>query len=234
MSTGSKKRTSESIDHISDGEPISKKSKMKEPAEVGKGSPEQANEQGIKHKATHDLSVELAPRDHEAFKWLKDMKELVKHANETVVLPMLGPTPPKELETQASAEGILQPILLTPQRVEVIQRFVNEMQLGQDDVPIRGKGLILSVPNGQGKSILSYLLACTAYANNCVLVYISHCSQFAGLDNDEAALFFLRRMELFNSELLEQITFKNSTPYLQPNNHGSQVIQTSSSCVCSR
>jgi hypothetical protein len=37
MSTGSKKRAPESIDHISDGEPISKKSKMAEPAEVGEG-----------------------------------------------------------------------------------------------------------------------------------------------------------------------------------------------------
>jgi hypothetical protein len=32
---------------------------MAEPAEVGEGSPEQANEQGIKHKATQDFSVEV-------------------------------------------------------------------------------------------------------------------------------------------------------------------------------
>ena len=102
------------------------------------------------------------------------MEELGKHVNETLVLPVLGPTLPKELETQASAEGIIQPILLTPQRVEVIKRFVNEMQVRRDSVSIPGKGLILSGSFGQGKPILSYLLACTAYANNCVLVYIVH------------------------------------------------------------
>ena len=100
------------------------------------------------------------------------MKELEKHVNEAIVLPMLGPTLPKELETQASAEDMLQPILLTPQRVEVIKRFVNEMNPSEYGIKVRGKGLILSGPNGQGKSILSYLLACTAYANNCMLVYI--------------------------------------------------------------
>ena len=100
------------------------------------------------------------------------MKELEKHVNKAIRLPQLGPTLPKELGSQTTADGMLEPILLTPHRIEVIKGFVNEMKPSQNNVRVLEKGLILSGPNGQGKSILSYLLACTAYANNCVLAYI--------------------------------------------------------------
>jgi hypothetical protein len=58
------------------------------------------------------------------------MKELEEHVNQAIILPQLGPTLPKELGGQTDARNMLKPILLTPQRIGIIKRFVNEMQLG--------------------------------------------------------------------------------------------------------
>ena len=113
----------------------------------------------------------VPPRNHESFAWLRDMKELDKHVNESIKLPRLGSELPKEL--RPLGDGFVPSILLTEQRVEIIKRFYNMMSISKDNMRNIGDGgLILSGPNGAGKSIMSYLLACTAYANNCILVYI--------------------------------------------------------------
>ena len=100
------------------------------------------------------------------------MKKLDEHINKTIVLPIIGM--PKELEASKDDIRFTQEILLTPQRIDIMKRFYKEAIVPKQH-PRIGNGLILSGPNGQGKSILSYLLACTAYANDCVLVYIVRC-----------------------------------------------------------
>jgi len=100
------------------------------------------------------------------------MTELEKHLNKSIKLPFLGGAAHKELEPSEEDPGHVPPILLTRQRIDTIKRFFNDMKLSKDNLQIMGKGLILSGPNGQGKSVLSFLLACTAYANNCFLTYI--------------------------------------------------------------
>jgi len=114
------------------------------------------------------------PRDHPAFDLLKDMHLLEKHENKAIILPdITDGNLAKEL-TLGPDLRFVQPILLTKQRIDIIKRFYNQVQPGKEDFRFRqrGNGLILSGPNGQGKSILCYLLACAAYANNCVVTYI--------------------------------------------------------------
>lgn len=99
------------------------------------------------------------------------MEELEEHLDESVILPRIGIAYHKELEPREEDPAHVPPILLTRQRIDTIKRFFNDMKLSKNDLEIAGKGLILSGPNGQGKSVLSFLLACTAYANNCLLIY---------------------------------------------------------------
>ena len=96
--------------------------------------------------------------------------------DQPVVLPPLVPPMmlPKDLQNQVSAEnGMLSPILITAERATIIKGFVENLRLPAGTRPDkRRQGWILSRPHGQGKSILAYLLACAAYANNCLLTYI--------------------------------------------------------------
>ena len=112
------------------------------------------------------------PRDDPVFDWLRDMDLLEKHENETIKLPFIGSLP-KELSFGPDRRFV-QPILLTKQRIDIIKRFYNQVKPGREEMMFEdaANGLILSGPNGQGKSILCYLLACAAYANNCVVTYI--------------------------------------------------------------
>ena len=120
---------------------------------------------------------QIVSRDHPDFKVLTDMAELDKMVNKAISLPVLGDELPKELGMFHKDMSKVPPILLTQQRVDIIKRFFKEVCMNQDHVKMEvASGLILSAPIGQGKSIMSYLLACAAYANNCVLLYIvRHC-----------------------------------------------------------
>jgi len=100
------------------------------------------------------------------------MTELEKHLNKSVKLPCLGTSYHRAFQPTNTDPNHLPPILLTRQRIDTIKRFYAEMKLDQDNIENGGEGLILSGPNGLGKSVLSFLLACTAYANGCFLTYI--------------------------------------------------------------
>ncbi len=70
-------------------------------------------------------------------------------------------------------EKMLKSIMLTPQRYQLLKEFAEAVHLGQRDVKgMPQSGMILSGPNGVGKTVESYLIACTAYANDSILVYI--------------------------------------------------------------
>jgi len=95
--------------------------------------------------------------------------------------------------------------LLTPQRVEILRHFAQMVHLGEphkaNDRP--ELGIILSGPHGVGKSFMSYILACTAYVNGCILVYIP----FAGVIRNEEACYrqFFEVILSYNAPLLASI-----------------------------
>lgn len=98
-----------------------------------------------------------------------------KSVNRAMELPVISDDLPKELDDQELAEGDLLKILITPERATIIKEFVAQLLRPNSQLTSRRKGWILSGPNGQGKSVMSYLLACTAYANGCLLTYIVRC-----------------------------------------------------------
>ena len=78
-------------------------------------------------------------------------------------------TLPKELQPEK-----LEKILLTPQCFQLLEEFAQAVNLGQANVSNADpqSGMILSGPNGVGKTVESYLITCAAYVNNCLLIYI--------------------------------------------------------------
>lgn len=108
-------------------------------------------------------------RDWDHLRAPAGLNELLKSENlaKTIKLPNLVELP-KELR-----EDTLATIILTPQRVQILKQFRDAMRIGVRD--IKGEeeaGIILSGANGVGKTVESYLLACVAYVNNCILTYI--------------------------------------------------------------
>ena len=92
------------------------------------------------------LLKDRSPQCHPAFNLFRDMDELEKHVNETIVLPVLGHQRHKNLLPAEDDSDHYLPILLTRQRVDIIKRFFEDLEIAKDDVRIMGKSLILSGP----------------------------------------------------------------------------------------
>lgn len=96
----------------------------------------------------------------------KNLKKL--KAGQFIKVPIL-PRIPKGI-----TEGVMKNLVLTPQRLELLHEFASTLHLGERDKHNKNQecGMILSGPNGVGKSVESYLFACTAIVNQCLVIYI--------------------------------------------------------------
>jgi hypothetical protein len=69
------------------------------------------------------------------------------------------------------------------------------------------KGCLLIGPRGVGKSVFAYLLACYAYINRYLLIYIPHMAQWtqihSGKYDDAAAKYFIDQFLLFCQDLVD-------------------------------
>ncbi|KAL6049233.1 hypothetical protein QOT17_007661 [Balamuthia mandrillaris] len=132
--------------------------------------------------------------------YLHNIKALERKIGETIELPDLSGSAkllPKELQPHK-----LQSFILTPQRYALLKEFADVVHLGQKDVVNTDvqAGMILSGPNGVGKTAESYLLASVAYINGAILIYMPKTAEWASLPNDNAvAQYVLKRFCRFNS-----------------------------------
>jgi hypothetical protein len=117
------------------------------------------------------LDPKLTPRDAKGFEWMRSLEEIKKKVNQFVELPCLGNELPKDME-----EKDIKQVLMTPERISLVEELWKTLSLGEEGVR-RGKygGMILSGPNGIGKSVDSYLLTSVAYMNGALVIYIVSC-----------------------------------------------------------
>lgn len=99
------------------------------------------------------------------------MVKLEQMSNQVLELPRMGLYEHRDFVAERTAD-CMPPILLTDERISIIRRFCNEVNMVVDDCNSESPGMILGGPPGSGKSVTSFLLAATAYANHCFLVYI--------------------------------------------------------------
>jgi hypothetical protein len=100
---------------------------------------------------------------------MRSLEEIKKKVNTFVELPCLGSILPKEL----NQEDIKQ-VLMTPERISLVEHLWNAINLGKEGIENRdcNFGMILSGPNGIGKSVDSYILTSVAYMNGAFVIYI--------------------------------------------------------------
>lgn len=132
--------------------------------------------------------------------WLEDKK------NQVIPLPDLLDYP-----KDFNPNEVLSSTLLTPERIEILRNFARKVHLGEtyrkNDLP--EMGIILSGPNGVGKSIMSYLLACTAFINGCILVYCPKPAQWT-LGNEAAYhSYFIDRLIRYNATILSSFPVRD-------------------------
>ena len=118
----------------------------------------------------------LPSRSDQKWAYLRDIKEFEKLKGCTVELPQLGGSFVQYPKDMDSAIEYAEKFLITEDRIEVMRLFHTAVQIGQKSSeykgPVSQQGVILSGPIGVGKSVISYLLACSAYASDCILFYI--------------------------------------------------------------
>ena len=104
----------------------------------------------------------------------KNLHELKKKADEgeTIELPVLEGYFPK-----AFSPDMAKAFIMTPQRYKLLNEFASAVHLGEANIrnADHEAGMILSGPNGVGKSFESYLITSVAYVNDCLVVYIVSC-----------------------------------------------------------
>lgn len=100
---------------------------------------------------------------------MHSLEEIKKKVNKFVELPCLGGILPKELNKED-----IQQVLMTPERISLVEHLWNAINLGKEGIPNRDRnfGMILSGPNGIGKSVDSYILTSVAYMNGAFVIYI--------------------------------------------------------------
>lgn len=100
---------------------------------------------------------------------MHSLEQIEKKMNQFVELPRLGSLLPKELN-----ESDLKQVLMTPERVSLVKSLWNAINLGKRGVKNADthSGMILSGPNGIGKTVNSYLLTSVAYMNGAFVIYI--------------------------------------------------------------
>eukprot|EP01133_Synstelium_polycarpum_P009097 gene9097-10667_t len=134
-------------------------------------------------------------------KWdhLRNLESLKEKVGSFIELPNIGGVDsclPKKLSPDK-----IKSFLLTQERLDLVERFAKMINIGQVNVVNVNpqSGLILSGPNGVGKTFDSYLLACIAYVNNAILFYIPLTQEMASLeDNNKMASYFLTRFIKLN------------------------------------
>ena len=116
----------------------------------------------------------LSSRSDQKWAYLQDIKEFEKLKGCTVELPQLGGSfvqYPKDMDA-----AIAEKFLITEDRIKVMRLFHTAVQIGQKSSeyngPVSQQGVFFSGPNGVGKSVISYLLACGAYVSDCILFYL--------------------------------------------------------------
>lgn len=110
----------------------------------------------------------MPSRNDPKFKIFHDINLLLQSENKVIDLPNFGTEFAKDMNVEKQKISIL-----TPQRISILIKFMEMVNMGKPtDKNYSQKGMIISGPNGVGKTFMTYLMACAAYANNCILVYI--------------------------------------------------------------
>ncbi|GAM21185.1 hypothetical protein SAMD00019534_043600 [Acytostelium subglobosum LB1] len=161
-------------------------SKLQDPLLPARDDPRWACLHDLKIEMVNDAKGQLVP-------CLKKLKDKI---GQFIELPNLGGADgllPKKLD-----ENKIKSFLMTQERYDLVVRFATMINLGQVNITNSSpqSGLILSGPNGVGKTFESYLLTCIAYLNNSILIYINMSSL---KDDNQMAAYFLNRFITFNA-----------------------------------
>lgn len=112
---------------------------------------------------------------------------------------------------------LLDSTILTPQRLDILRHFAKLVHLGVPDREMKSaQGIILSGPNGVGKSIISYMLACTAFVNGCILVYIPMAGDWIKGKAVKYHSLFLRSLLSYNAPILASLPSQTSLKSPKP------------------
>eukprot|EP01133_Synstelium_polycarpum_P018565 gene18565-22214_t len=147
----------------------------------------------------HDHTL-ASIRSDSTWDHLRNLESLKEKVGSFIELPNIGGVDaclPKKLY-----QDKIKSFLLTQERLDLVERFAKTINIGQVNVvnDNQQSGLILSGPNGVGKTFDSYLLACIAYVNNAILFYIPLTDRMAKLKEDnQMAAYFLDRFVKFNA-----------------------------------
>lgn len=114
-------------------------------------------------------------RTSSSFAHLRSLSALQSLVDTAIELPVLPATFfPKEFEPT-----IARRVLLTQERFDLVKEMFEALRLGEDNVPgTPHSGMILSGPNGVGKTVDSYLLMSVLYVNGAVLIYVVRLRSF--------------------------------------------------------
>ena len=113
-------------------------------------------------------AIDLPSRNDERFAHLHELPRLQVAVGQAIKLPLFPELP------KGFTAAIAEKVLLTPARLALLVEVEKTLHIGQSSIPNNSpdSGLILSGPNGVGKSVDSYLLASFLYVAGCIVAYI--------------------------------------------------------------
>lgn len=128
-------------------------------------------------KPSDFLEKNLPSRDDPKWNWMRVLgtegvrdESVFGKLNQYVELPDLGHT---FYPAGIGPANKLKQIFITPQYAKVLESMWKTINIGHTDVENEDKeaGCILIGPEGIGKSVLCYLVVCTAYMNKAIVIY---------------------------------------------------------------
>eukprot|EP01132_Coremiostelium_polycephalum_P002294 gene2294-2830_t len=144
------------------------------------------------------INTENDPR----WDYLRSIELLKEKINKFIELTDLGGTN-KSYAKELNSEKIKN-VYISPERYTLVEKFIKNLNIGLRDVGNLDTkfGIILSGPNGCGKTFENYLLTCIAYVNGAIVIYIPNTQEWASFKSDEEySSYFLNRFISFNANL---------------------------------
>jgi len=145
--------------------------------------------------------------------WLKTSELQKIKESKVLSIPRLPlPVNPKGFDELQTYEHFM----LSEQRREILQEvteFVTQKNLNKQSF-----GIIPSGPHGVGKSSIGLLLACYAFVNNYLVIYIPKCGQWLNQDEEEMARYFVKSFLELNADIAASLSVEkgnNLFSYLQ-------------------
>lgn len=176
---------------------------MKRKVEIVSEKPSGSKKLELSQNPRDYLASNLASRDDPKWNWMRTLgtkgvagETVFGKVNQFVELPSLGDLFfPKEFDSEEQ----LKQVFITLERAEVLEIVWNTLHFGQENMENvhTQSGMILSGPNGVGKTVLSYFIVATAYVNKAIVIYIV-LIQFPSF-----FCFFIKLNQCFYSLLLE-------------------------------